>query len=350
MCEINSLNLRFGEDEAMRAIVMHQTGAPDVLRLEDVPVPTAGPGEVLVRTQASGVNFAETRSRAGAFLPMMPASLPARVGVEAVGAVTAVGEGVDTALIGTHVLATNGNGTHAEYFTVAVHAMTSVPDGVTATEAVAVGVQGATALALLEAAQLTGAENVLVEAAGGGVGGYLVQLSHEFGARHVVATAGSPDKRECARACGADAVLDHRDPTWTDQVRDALDGGTFEVIFESIGGASAGRLLDAMTSGVGRMMFYGQLDGPAEVTPMNLMLRALTLIGCGSRPADYRRGDRPPTGWLARLDRARADILNRLATGQIRPLIDSVLPLHDAAAAHQHIEDRAAIGKVILIP
>lgn len=98
------------------------------------------------------------------------------------------------------------------------------------------------------------------------------------------------------------------------------------------------------------MVFYGQLGGPAEITPLDLMLRTLTLIGCGSSPADYRRGDRPPTGWLARLDRARADILNRLTTGRIRPLIDSVLPLQDAARAHQRIEDREAIGKVILTP
>lgn len=172
----------------------------------------AGPGGALVRTQASGVNFAETRSRAGAFLPMMPASLPARVGVEAVGTVTAVGEGVDPALVGTRVLATNGNGTHAEYFTVAVRAMTTVPDGVSANDAVAVGVQGATALALLEAATLTGTENVLVEAAGGGVGGYLVQLAREFGAVRVVATAGSPAKRDRAHEWGADAVVDHAIP------------------------------------------------------------------------------------------------------------------------------------------
>jgi NADPH:quinone reductase-like Zn-dependent oxidoreductase len=333
----------------MRAIVMHQTGSPDVLGLEDVPMPSPGPGEVLVRTEASGVNFAETRSRAGAFLPLMPAALPARVGVEAAGVVDAIGKGVDPALAGTRVLATNGNGTHAEYFTVAVPAITPVPDEVSATDAVAVGVQGATALALLDAARLTGAENVLIEAAGGGVGGYLVQLAKAAGAARVVATAGSAAKQDHALAHGADAVVDHRDHDWTDHVRDA-SGGTFEVIFESIGGSSARRLLDAMTTGIGRMVFYGQLAGPAEITPLDLMLRTLTLIGCGSSPADYRSGDRPATGWLARLDHARAAVLDRLAAGQIRPVIDCTLPLSEAQQAHQRIENREAIGKIILIP
>jgi NADPH2:quinone reductase len=334
----------------VRAVEMHRTGPPDVLGLKDVPTPVPGPGEALVQMEASGVNFAETRMRTGAFLPLLPGSLPARMGVEAAGVVSGVGDGVDSSLVGSRVLATNGNGTHAEYFTVDARALTALPPGTSPVDAVAVGVQGGTALALLAAARLTGSETVLVEAAGGGVGGYLVQLAREFGAAHVVATAGSAAKRDLARELGAAAVVDHRAPDWTDRASAVLDGGSFDVVFESVAGASARRLLDAMTPGSGRMVYYGQLSGPAEITPMDLMLRALTLIGCGSSPADYRRRDRPPTSWLAQLDKARADVLRRLADGGIRPIVDCVLPLSEAAAAHRRMEDREAMGKVILVP
>lgn len=89
---------------------------------------------------------------------------------------------------------------------------------------------------------------------------------------------------------------------------------------------------------------------PAAITPFDLMVRSLALIGCGTSPADYRRGDRPPTGWLARLDRARTKILDRLVDGTITPLIDNVFPLEHAAHAHRRVENREATGKVILHP
>jgi NADPH:quinone reductase-like Zn-dependent oxidoreductase len=264
--------------------------------------------------------------------------------------VTGVGPDVDASWVGRRVLSVNGNGTYAEYFTAAAPAVTVVPDGVSAIDAVAVGVQASVALALLEVARLAGSEVVLVEAAGGGVGGYLVQLAREFGAVRIIATAGSKAKRDRAEELGADATVDHSDPYWTDRVRDVLNGSTLDVAFESIGGTSAPRLLDMMTSGSGRMVYYGQLAGPADIAPADLMLRALTIVGCGSRPGDYLDGRKSANGWLLRLDRMRGAALDRLGTRRIRPLVDCVLPLPDAAQGHRRIEDREAIGKVILTP
>ena len=224
-----------------------------------------------------------------------------------------------------------------------------MPAGLAAADAVAVTAQGATALALLRAAALTGREDVLIEAAGGGVGGYLVQLAREFGARSVIATAGSAAKRQLALDLGADAVLDHRDPDWPDQVIAANDGAMIDVIFESIGGESAGRLLNALVPGAGRMLFYGLLSGePPAISPYDLLLRGVGLIGCGGRPADYSTGR--ATGWSAQVEAARPEVLARAAAGRIRPLVDSKIPLADAARAHQRIEDRQAVGKVILVP
>lgn len=329
----------------MRAIVMHQTGGPEVLRLEEVPVPDVGPGQVLVRTEAIGVNFFEVRSRSGAALPLHPAKLPSVPGGEAAGTVTAVGEGADPALIGTRVATLGGSGAYAEYVAVPATSAIPVPEGLAAADAVAVTAQGATALALLRAAALTGREDVLIEAAGGGVGGYLVQLAREFGARRVIATAGSAAKRQLAFDLGADAVLDHRDPDWPSQVTAANDGAMIDVIFESIGGESAGRLLDALVPGAGRMLFYGLLSGePPAISPYDLLLRGVGLIGCGGRPADYS------TGWSAQVDAARPEVLARAAAGRLRALVDSRIPLADAARAHQRIEERQAAGKVILVP
>jgi NADPH:quinone reductase-like Zn-dependent oxidoreductase len=333
----------------MRAIVMHQTGGPEVLRLEEVPVPDVGPGEVLVRTEAIGINFFEVRSRSGAALPVHPAALPKVPGFEAAGTVAAAGEGVDPALIGTRVASVGGSGAYAEYVAVPATAAIPLPAGLAAADAVAVTAQGATALALLRAAALTGREDVLIEAAGGGVGGYLVQLAREFGARSVIATAGSAAKRQLALDLGADAVLDHRDPDWPDQVIAANDGAMIGVIFESIGGESAGRLLNALVPGAGRMLFYGLLSGePPAISPYDLLLRGVGLIGCGGRPADYSTGR--ATGWSAQVEAARPEVLARAAAGRIRPLVDSKIPLADAARAHQRIEDRQAVGKVILVP
>lgn len=232
----------------MRAIVMHETGGPEVLRLEEVPTPAVGPGQVLVRTEAVGVGYADTLLRGGAF--PFPAPLPAVFGFEAAGTVTEVGEGVDPSLSGAraHVMNLDGaSGAYAEYVAADAGALTLIPEEVTATDAIAVAVQGALALALLRAARLNGTENVLIEAAGGGTGGYLTLLAREAGAGRVIGTAASEAKRLRARALGADHVLDHSDPDWPDGVRDALDGGTVDVVFESLGGASAGRLLDALT-------------------------------------------------------------------------------------------------------
>ncbi|WP_327044599.1 zinc-binding dehydrogenase [Microbispora sp. NBC_01189] len=326
----------------MRAIVMHKTGGPEVLTLEEVPTPVPGPGQVLVRTEAVGVTYYETAMRSGLFPMSRP--LPSVFGFEAAGVVAEVGEGVDDAgadggLTGRRVAIMNatGGGTYAEYVTAAADALVPVPDSLTAADAVAVAVQGALAMTLLRTAGLTGTETVLAEVAGGGVGGYLTQLARPMGAARVLATGGSPAKRGLARELGADDVFDHTDPGWTERLREA--GGPVDVVFESLGGVSAGRVLDAMTPGTGRMLLYGLLGGPPAVSPMDLLQRGLTLVGCGG-----------PEPWLSRVLAARAEVLDLAARGGLRPQVDSVLPLADAAEAHRRIEARAAVGKVVLVP
>jgi NADPH:quinone reductase len=327
----------------MRAIVMRETGGPEVLEAAEVPTPDVAAGQVLVRTEAIGTHFAETKLRAGT-LPGMTPTLPSVPGFEAAGTVTAVGDGVDARLVGTRVtaMAVDGTGSYAEYLALPVRGIMPVPDGVSAVDAVAVASQGAVALGLLRTAGLTGREQVLVEAAAGAVGGYLVQLAREHGAARIIGTAGSAAKREFAGTLGADAVVDHRDPDWPAAVRKAAGEPGVDVVFESIGGASAGALLDAMAPG-GRMLYYGKLtDEPPAVTPDDLFFRGLTLVGCGGLPGDG--------AWYDTVMSLRAELLDRAATGRIRPLIDTVLPLADAAEAHRRLESRQNLGKIILTP
>jgi NADPH:quinone reductase len=252
----------------------------------------------------------------------------------------AIGPGADPALQGRRVVVLSTTfGAYAEYLAVPASSVTVVPDGIGAADAVAVANMGAVALCLLRAARLTGTESVLVEVAAGEVGGYLTQLARPLGAARVTGTAGSAAKRQHARSLGADAVLDHSEPGWPGGLPAALGGATLDVVFESIGGDTAGQVLEAMTPLSGRIMFYGLLAGPPAITPLDLLRRGLTLVGCGGMP-----------GWVTLVQGARADVLAMAAEGTIRPQVDGVLPLEDAARAHQRFEDRAAIGKIILVP
>jgi NADPH:quinone reductase len=246
----------------MRAIVMHQTGEPEVLRL--VP-------------------------------------LPAVPGAEAAGTV--------------------------------------IPSGVSPAGAVAAA-PAAVALGLLETAALTGGETVLAESGASAVGGYLIQLAREMGAGKVIATAGTPARREHAHKLGADIVLDHAQPGWPGAMREALDGSAVDVAFESIGGPSAQRVLGTLTPGTGRMLCYGNLSGEeATVDLAALRGSGVTVTGCGG------------SAWFGHiLGRCRPEIFRRLAQGRLRPLPATVLPLDQAAQAHQRIEDHAAQGKIILAP
>src|SRR5262249_10939046 len=159
--------------------------------------PALAPGQVLVRTEAIGVGYYETPLRSGVF--PYPGPLPAVFGFEAAGTVTETGDGVDPALAGSRVVVMNltgAGGTYAEYVATGAATLAPIPDGVSAVDAVSVAVQGAVALTLLRTAQLTGTESVLVEVAGGGVGGYLTQLARTYGAARVIGTAGSAVKRD----------------------------------------------------------------------------------------------------------------------------------------------------------
>ncbi|WP_228541615.1 zinc-binding dehydrogenase [Nocardia sp. XZ_19_369] len=322
----------------MKAIVMTGTGGPEVLVLEEVAGPKAGAGEIVIRAEAIPVLFPETKLRSGEFpLGVEP---PLVFGFQAAGVVTEVGAEVDPALIGRRVtVATMGFGSYAEFVSAPAGSVTLIPDGLSSVDAAAVLMSGSVALPLLETAELTGTETVLIEAAATGIGSYLTQLAKEYGAARIIATAGGPAKIEQARKLGADEVIDHNDPEWPDRLREILGGTTLDVVFDSIGGSTTRDILDLMTPLHGRMLSYGWLSGtPAQLTAADLITRGVTLTGCAG-PA-----------WLARVAAAHTATLDRAATGGLDPLVETVLPLDQAARAHQLIEGRTPLGRIILRP
>ncbi len=301
----------------MRAVRFTEFGPADVLKVVEVPDPEPGPGEELVRVTAIGVNYGETviRSGKGARLfPWYPAAVEpdGRLGSEVVG-ITADGR----RLIGTPA----GEG-YAEL--AAIKDGMEVPDDITDHEALALLLQGSTAVQAAERAQLGPGDRVLVEAAAGGVGSLLVQVAARAGAT-VIAAARGAHKLALARELGAHETVDYSAPGWGDEV------GEVDVVFSSVGGKVARQSFDLLRSGTGRLVLFGFASGePLDVTPAEVFAKGVALIGLWNPLT--------PEG------------VRRVFGLRLKPILGEALPLAEAARAHEALESRATTGKLILVP
>ncbi|MEU2093448.1 quinone oxidoreductase family protein [Nocardia beijingensis] len=314
----------------MRAVRYHEYGDPEVLRVEEVDDPTPGEGELLVRATATGVNYFEVQVRAGAVPDPLGLPLPHTPGIEVAGTVTAVGPGVDTRRIGERVVGTVAAGSYAELVRVPAAAAVPLDERLGEHQALALLGQGATAVGVFETAGIGPEDTVLVEAAGGGIGTLLVQLAKRAGAR-VVAGASGAAKRRLAADLGADATVDYTRPGWTEEA------GPVSVVLETVGGRTAREAYGLLTKPGARMVVFGSASGvPVEIGSQQLLSVGASLIpfSLGYRPQRWPE--------LAR----RAEELT--VRGEITPVIGTVLPLAEAAAAHRAFENRTAIGKTIL--
>ncbi|MFC0507161.1 zinc-binding dehydrogenase [Micromonospora costi] len=315
----------------MRAVWIRGFGGPEVLVPEAAPDPVAGPGQVLIDVAHANITFVETQFRAGRSGPFggTPPLIPGN-GVG--GVVTAVGEGVDPALIGRRVVSgTGGSGAYAERVAVDAATPIEVPDGLALDTAVALLADGRTATMLVDVAGVRPGERVLVEAAAGGVGSLLVQLAAAAGAR-VVGLAGGDRKVSLLSGLGAAVAVDYRRPGWADRVRDATGG--VDVVFDGVGG-EIGRTAFTLLDRGGRMVSFGLASGEwAAIPAEDAAARGVTLV----------RPDVPPARLRAYAERALAEA----AAGRLRPLIGQRFPLERAADAHAAIESRATVGKTLL--
>lgn len=324
----------------MNAIVVERFGAPDVLELRKVPRPQPGPGEVLVRLAAIGVNFSETERRrcvphyAGQKLPFVP-------GGEGAGTIEAVGEGVDEDLAGARVAfwapPSGTSGTYAEWATVSLRYLFWLPSTVGFPEAAALALQGLTAYGLAHfAATISPGDTVLVHAAGGGIGLLLTQMARQAGAR-VLGTVSSAEKGVAVREAGGEPLA--YGSGLAEAVRETTGGRGVDLVYDSVGKATQEVSL-AVLAPYGRLVFYGEASGPAEPIDLDALYgRCLSVAAFG---LDL---DRRPERW----DVARQRLLDEVAEESLKLKIDRLYPLAEARAAHERMEARQAVGKLLLV-
>lgn len=326
----------------MKAVQFSRFGGPEVLETVDRPTPQPGPGEVLVRVRAAGVNYFETLMRRNLYavtpeLPMVP-------GVEVAGEVEAVGEGVDTSVRGARVAVPmfaigRPAGGYAEYVAVEASSVVELPQDLSFEDAAALLVQGLSALHLVRRSPPRG-RTVLVTAAVGGVGSLLLQLARRVGAERVIALAGGPEKLDVARSLGADVGIDYRAAGWAARVQDATGGAGADIAYDTVGGAVTKACLDALAP-AGELVF-GAL-GRFELTAADLegmLFRNQSLKGFALLPLLTPESLRADLAELFAL--AAAGVLTVRQGGRYR--------LDQAAEAHRVLEERRSTGKIVLVP
>src|SRR5216117_3942496 len=320
----------------MKAIRVHEFGGPEVLRLEEVPTPEPGPGEVLVRMHAIGVNPVETYIRAGTYA-YKPA-LPYTPGNDGAGVVEQVGPDVTEFKPGDRVYTAGSiSGTYAEFALCKAAQVHRLPVNVSFAQGAAMGTPYATAYrGLFQRAGAKPGETVLVHGASGGVGTAAVQLARARGLR-VFGTAGSDEGRKLAREQGAHEVFDHRASDQFEQIMKATGGRGVDVIVELLANVNLGKDLTILAKG-GRIAIIGS-RGKVEIDPRDTMQ-------CDADVRGMALPNTPPS----ELASIHAALVAGLENGTLRPVIGKEFPLADAAQAHQAVMESGALGKIVLVP
>jgi NADPH:quinone reductase len=326
----------------MHAIRQREFGPAENLIYDEVTDPVPGADQVRIAVEAAGVHLLDTTIRKGQSGGPFPLpDLPMTPGREVAGRVDAVGPGVDEGWRGRRVVAHLGvaSGGYAELALAPVGALHELPDDLAADAAVAMIGTGRTTMGILEVAQPTPEDVVLVTAAAGGIGSLLVQAARNMGAI-VVGAAGGPDKVERARKLGADVGVDYREPAWPEGVREALDGQDITLALDGVGGEIGRGALELLGPG-GRLVMFGWSSGePLQITTSDLYAGGIS----ASAAVGPRIMQRP--GGMRDLE-TRA--LAEAAAGRLVPLVTR-FPLAEAAQAHAALEARQTVGKTVLVP
>jgi NADPH2:quinone reductase len=322
----------------VQSVRVHSPGGPEVLRIEDLPLPSPGAGQVLIRVEAAGVNFIDVYHRTGLY----PRDLPFTVGVEAAGTVTAVGSGVSTVQVGDRVAACDVIGAYAEYALVAADRLVPLSDRVTPRTAAAVLLQGITAQYLVTSAFPLGrGATCLVHAAAGGLGLLLCQMAKRRGAR-VLGTVSTEAKARLAREAGADEVILYTQTDFQQEVKRITGGAGVQVVYDSVGRTTFMKGLDCLARR-GTMVLLGQSSGPVELFDLGLLARKGSLYVTRTSFGHF-------VATRAELLERAAEVLDGVADGSLAVRIGREFPLSEAQAAHRELEGRRSTGKVLLIP
>jgi NADPH2:quinone reductase len=322
----------------VQAIRIDQVGGPEVLRVEDVPVPAPGPGEVLIKVEAAGVNFIDVYHRTGLY----PQQLPLTLGREAAGTVERVGQGVTTCRLGDRVVSESVPGAYAEYAVAPADRVVPIPDRVTSRQAAAVILQGMTAHYLVYSTYRLGeGDTCLVHAAAGGVGLVLCQMASRAGAR-VIGTVSTEEKAALARQAGAQEVILYTRSDFLAETRRLTGGAGVQVVYDSVGRTTFLKSLEALAPR-GMLVLYGQSSGPVEPFDPQLLSRKGSLFLTRPTLAHY-------TATRDELLQRAGEVLHWVAEGALSVRVGEEFPLARAADAHRALEGRRTTGKVLLIP
>jgi NADPH2:quinone reductase len=322
----------------MKAVRVHEFGGPEAMRYEEVPTPSPGEGQVLVKLAASGLNFIDVYQRTGLY----PNTLPYTLGLEGSGIVAGVGNGVGSLKEGDSVTWTGVPGAYADYAVVPEQRLVRMPEGLDVKVGAAAMLQGMTSHYLVKTTYpLKSGDACLIHAAAGGVGLLLVQMAKQCGAT-VFGTVSTEEKAALARNAGADEVILYTQQDFEAEVKRLTDGAGVQVVYDSVGKTTFDKSLNCLAP-LGYMVLYGASSGP--VPPFD----AAILNAKGSlfltRPSLFHYiADRTS------LEKRAGDVLSWVADGRLKLRTEHTFALSDVAEAHRNLEGRNTTGKVLLIP
>lgn len=321
-----------------KAVVINQTGGPEVLSFQDWPVEAPGPGQVRIRHTAIGLNFIDTYQRSGLY----PVNLPFVGGNEGAGVITALGPDVSDLSVGQRVCYQGQIGAYAEERLVAAERLVPIPDGIDDQTAASVMLKGLTAYYLLfKTWPVQSGETILWHAAAGGTGLIATQWAKSLGAT-VIGTAGGADKVTLAKAHGCDHVIDYRAEPFAPKVREVTGGRGVDVVYDGVGKDTFEASLDCLRPR-GLMVSFGNASGVVSIPDITVLARKGSLYVTRPTGAHY-------FSTRAVLLEGATALFAAISSGAIK--IDAVqtFPLANAADAHRALEGRQTTGSVVLIP
>ena len=324
----------------MKAVVVREPGGPEALEYAEVPDPEIGPGDVLIEVTATAVNRADLLQRQGHYNP--PPGASDVIGLECSGTVAAVGASVTGHEVGDRVCALLSGGGYATRVAVPSGQVMPVPDGVDLVTAAALPEVAATVWSnVMMVAGLRAGDVFLVHGGAGGIGTFAIQLATAVGAR-VLTTGGSAEKLAFCAGLGADVTIDYRNQDFVEVVREATDGHGADVILDNMGAAYLARNISALAL-EGRLVVIGMQGGTKAELDLNALMRKRAAIVATTLRAR-------PVGEKTAICRAVTEhVWPLVADGTIKAIVDTTMPLAEAAEAHRRMESGGHTGKIVLV-
>jgi NADPH2:quinone reductase len=322
----------------MKAVRVREYGGPEAMSYDEVDIPSIGENDVLVKIEASGINYIDTYQRSGLY--QIP--LPATLGLEAAGTVTETGPNVSSFQSGDRVAYTSVPGAYADYAVVPDEKLVKLPDGVNFSQGAAAMLQGCTAHYLCKSTyEVKAGDRCLIHAAAGGVGLLLIQMVKNAGG-FVIGTVSTEEKANLAKSTGADEVILYSEQNFETEVKRITEGAGVNVVYDSVGKSTFQKSIDCLSK-LGYMVLYGNASGPVtEFNPATLGPKGSLFL---TRPTlfDYT-ADRESLDWRT------SDVFNWIAEGSLNLRVEHFYALADAQQAHKDLEGRKTTGKIILTP